>query len=293
VDHLRALAGAALEQRDLDAAESLTERALSISERGRPVFEFLVLLDRAEIWAARGQVRQALATIDAARAVLPATRSTLRTRADELEALLRLSLGDLRSPATLADRLPAARRGLLLARVALAAGDHKAALGHLKELPPDLSPRAALVRQLLLAAAAIEGGDPAAAGILGDVLRTARREGYLHTVVTTAPQVTCYLVENAPHAGPEPALVQLIGAALQVRATQPGTTRSDAGPVEPLTTAELRVLKLLPTTSYLQMAATLYVSHNTVKTHLRAIYVKLGVSSRSQAIERAVHIGLL
>jgi LuxR family maltose regulon positive regulatory protein len=47
VDYLRTLAGAALERRDLDAAERLTERALSISERFRPGFEFLALLDRA------------------------------------------------------------------------------------------------------------------------------------------------------------------------------------------------------------------------------------------------------
>ena len=131
VDYLRALAGAALERRDLDAAEHLTERALSISERGRPAFEFLALLDRAGIWAARGQIRDALATVEAARLVLPGTTSVLLTRADELEALLRLSLGDLRTPAELARRLPAARRGLLLARVALAAGDHQAALEHL------------------------------------------------------------------------------------------------------------------------------------------------------------------
>jgi LuxR family transcriptional regulator, maltose regulon positive regulatory protein len=293
VDHLRALAGAALESRDLDAAERLTERALSISERGRRVFEFLVLLDRAEIWGTRGQVRDALASVEAARAALPAATSVLRSRADELEALLRLSLGDLRSPAELADGLPAARRGLLLARVALAAGDHQAALGHLKELPADLSPRAALVRQLLLAAAAIERGDPMAAGVLGGVLGTARREGYLNTVVTTAPQVTRYLVENTTRTEPEPFLADFIGAALQVRATEPDTAPPRAGLIEPLTAAELRILELLPTTSYLQMTATLYVSLNTVKTHLRKIYLKLGVSSRSEAIERAVNLRLL
>src|SRR6185437_8079240 len=64
VDYLRVLAGAALEQRDLDTAEHLTERALSISERFRPVFEFLALLDRAGIWAARGHIPDALATVD-------------------------------------------------------------------------------------------------------------------------------------------------------------------------------------------------------------------------------------
>ena len=98
IDYLRALAGLALERRDLDTAEQLTEQALSISERGRPAFEFLALLDRAGIWAARGQVRDALATVEAARLVLAGTRSVLLARADELEALLRLSLGDLRSP---------------------------------------------------------------------------------------------------------------------------------------------------------------------------------------------------
>ena len=99
VDYLRALAGLALENRDLDTAEQLTEQALSVSETGRPPFEFLALLDRAAIWAARGQVRDALATVDATRLVLAGTGSVLLARADELEALLRLSLGDLRSPA--------------------------------------------------------------------------------------------------------------------------------------------------------------------------------------------------
>ena len=46
VDHLRALAGLALERRDLDTAEQLTEQALSVSEHGRLPFEFLALLDR-------------------------------------------------------------------------------------------------------------------------------------------------------------------------------------------------------------------------------------------------------
>jgi LuxR family maltose regulon positive regulatory protein len=62
---------------------------------------------------------------------------------------------------------------------------------------------------------------------------------------------------------------------------------------EPLTPAELRVLKLLPTSTYLQMAEVLYVSRNTVKTHLRSIYQKLGVESRPLAIERAVELRLL
>ena len=291
-DYLRVLAGVALERRDLDEAEHLTERALSISERGRPAFEFLALLDRAAIWAARGQFDDALASVETARLVLAGTKSVLLARADELEAVLRLSLGDRRSPVELASELPAIQRALLLARVALAAKDHQTAVGYLDAGSlGDLTPRAALVRQVLLAAAAIERGDPAVAGIVADVLRSARREGFLNIIVTTAPQVTRYLVEQVAPMQAEPFLARLIGAALGARATQP--ERSVRILTAPLSPAELRVLKLLPTASYVQMAATLYISRNTVKTHLQSIYQKLGVSSRSDAIQRAMDLRLL
>ena len=295
VDYLRTLAGLALERRDLDAAERLTEQVLSISERRRPLFEFLALLDRAAIWAAHGQVREALASVETARLVLGGAGSpVLRARADELEALLRLSLGDLPSATELARGLPAGRRSLLRARIALAAGDHRSARALLPDPPPaELTPRRALVRQILLAAAAIERGDPAAAGILGGAIQAARGEGFLNTVVTTAPQVTSYLVEHAPEMRRDPFTGQLIAAALQVRATHADGSPARRGVTQQLTPAELRILKLLPTSTYLQIAATLYISRNTVKTQLRSVYQKLGVTSRAQAIERAVELRLI
>jgi LuxR family transcriptional regulator, maltose regulon positive regulatory protein len=294
VDHLRALAGLALERRDLDTAEHLTEQVLSITEQRRPLFEFLALLDRAQIWAARGQVREALTTIEAARKVVTGASAALLARADEQEALLRLSLGDLRSPAGLTSRLPAARRSLLLARAALAAGDHYAAREHLQcASASELTPRQALVHQLLLAAAAIERDDPAVAGMLGSALHMARIYGFLNTVVTTAPQVAGYVVEHAAQLRADPFIERLIAAALEVRATQPARAASSRALAEPLTAAEQRILTLLPTSTYLQIADTLYISRNTVKTHLRSIYQKLGVASRSEALARAVDLRLL
>lgn len=67
-----------------------------------------------------------------------------------------------------------------------------------------------------------------------------------------------------------------------------------AGLVEPLSTAELRVLRELPThRSLREIAESLYVSRNTVKTQTIAIYRKLGVSGRSAAVDRARELGLL
>jgi LuxR family maltose regulon positive regulatory protein len=61
-----------------------------------------------------------------------------------------------------------------------------------------------------------------------------------------------------------------------------------------LTAAELRVLRMLPThLSFPAIARQLFVSPNTVKTHVRALYRKLDASSRSEAVSHAAAAGLL
>ncbi len=70
--------------------------------------------------------------------------------------------------------------------------------------------------------------------------------------------------------------------------------RSSSAYVTPLTDAERRVLPYLATHLSLQeVAAELHVSRNTAKTHSVAIYRKLGVSSRSEAVAEARRLGLL
>ena len=63
---------------------------------------------------------------------------------------------------------------------------------------------------------------------------------------------------------------------------------------ESLTDREMAILRLMPTSlSLREIAGELFLSLNTVKTHSQAIYRKLGVSSRKQAVERARDLGLL
>jgi LuxR family maltose regulon positive regulatory protein len=72
----------------------------------------------------------------------------------------------------------------------------------------------------------------------------------------------------------------------------PATARQ--GPaVEELTAREREVLRLLATRlSRREIAQRLYVSLNTVKTHQRAVYRKLGVENRAAAVMRARELGL-
>jgi LuxR family transcriptional regulator, maltose regulon positive regulatory protein len=65
-------------------------------------------------------------------------------------------------------------------------------------------------------------------------------------------------------------------------------------PPSSLTTAELRILRYLPThLSFREIAERTYVSANTVKTQANAVYRKLDVSCRSEAVSRARELGLL
>ena len=67
------------------------------------------------------------------------------------------------------------------------------------------------------------------------------------------------------------------------------------GTGSPLTSAELRLLPLArdPPLVPRDRRGRLYVSRNTIKTQAISVYRKLGVSSRSEAIESASRLGLL
>ena len=70
--------------------------------------------------------------------------------------------------------------------------------------------------------------------------------------------------------------------------------RPDSGGWEQLTPAERRLLPLLTThLTFREIAEHLNVSRNTVKTQAICTYRKLGASSRSEAIQRAVELGLV
>jgi LuxR family maltose regulon positive regulatory protein len=90
-----------------------------------------------------------------------------------------------------------------------------------------------------------------------------------------------------------PALGTLVTEFAEMRERVGNAASTLSGP-STLTAAELRLLPILPTyLSFQEIADRLFISRNTVKTQALSIYGKLHATSRSEAVERAVELGLL
>jgi LuxR family maltose regulon positive regulatory protein len=88
-------------------------------------------------------------------------------------------------------------------------------------------------------------------------------------------------------------LLEALGAEI---AASSGASTSEAGGllVDPLSERELEVLKLLDSDlSNREIATRMFVSLDTVKTHTKHLYRKLGVRARHQAVARAKELGFL
>ncbi len=108
--------------------------------------------------------------------------------------------------------------------------------------------------------------------------------GAARTVLTETEQV----LELRPHMG------TLVDDAQELRARVEATTGSSGAWAMSLTGAELRLLPYLAThLTFPEIASRLFITRNTVKTESVSLYRKLGASSRSEAITRAIEVGLL
>jgi DNA-binding CsgD family transcriptional regulator len=88
-------------------------------------------------------------------------------------------------------------------------------------------------------------------------------------------------------------VAEIAGLGGEVKRSNPASAEP-AWPGQLLTESETRVLRYLPThMGAPEIAAELFLSANTVKTHLRHLYQKLGAHSRQEAVQRARATGLL
>jgi LuxR family maltose regulon positive regulatory protein len=134
-----------------------------------------------------------------------------------------------------------------------------------------------------------QGDIPAALIPLERALRVAELEGYIRMFVDEGPPMA-HLLEAAAKHGIAPYYVRHLLAALGKTEDSPPVTQ---GLIEPLSERELEVLRLLRTDlNGPEMARELIVSLNTIRTHTKNIYSKLGVNNRRAAVRRAEELDL-
>jgi LuxR family maltose regulon positive regulatory protein len=149
-----------------------------------------------------------------------------------------------------------------------------------------------LIQAFLLEAIARDAlGDPGAAGrALERALDLAEPDGVLlWFLLHPAPDLLQRHAGHSAHAGLVAGIQSLLadGHLAALRAGQ-------QSPLDPLTNGEMRVLRYLPTSlTAPEIARELSVSHNTVRTHMRNLYTKLGTHRRSETVSRARSLGLL
>jgi LuxR family maltose regulon positive regulatory protein len=161
-----------------------------------------------------------------------------------------------------------------------------------------------IIEILILGALAhqMQGDIPAALVPLERALRLAEREGYIRLFVDEGVPMANLLQDALAH-GTMPGYVEKILAAFPERleardlrhAAQAAGLKTQASAlVEPLSERELDVLRLLGTDlSGPDIARELMVSLNTLRTHTKNIYDKLGVNNRRAAVHRAEELKLL
>ena len=287
-----ALAGALIDRNELaDATAALRrlEEILQANPRAR-VNQVLLLLEKARVAAALDDFDDVFTTLrEAGTLIAHVPRSALRLLVDTAAARWHLQAGQLGQAGELISTLPedSPAHTLLRARLDLARGRFDAVRARLGRASL-ATMRDQLTGELLLARAAIESGDDAA-GHVTLAVQLAAPERLVRVFLDEGPAVT-----RLARAAAE-SLATETGADLSVALGSPPPSRGTARqPTAILTDRELSVLRFLP--SHLtnpEIARECIMSVNTVKTHLKRIYAKLGVSSRAETVERARLLGLL
>jgi LuxR family maltose regulon positive regulatory protein len=297
------MGGVLVWQGQLGEAEPWVQRAeRTLRAETHPVFGLTIRTLRGDLELARGQHSEALGVFQAAERLAEQFAAphhiVPQTQAMMVHALVRLGETD-RAGQVLAGLSEQDRKHteirIATAALRLAHGDPHAAHA---ELGPVVEPSAPIYWRIwlalayLLEAIASEalGEQAAANSALERALDLAEPDGaVLPFLLYPAPGL---LERHARHPTAHAALLTQIRD--QLSGTQPSPPARPRPLLEALSGSELRVLRYLPTNmSGPEIAGELYVSHNTVRTHITHLYGKLGTHTRAEAVARARALGLL
>jgi LuxR family maltose regulon positive regulatory protein len=294
---LRVVAAVHLERLELDQAEPMLEQALRTVERERPAIELLCLVDQVWLLVERRRMDDAFETMARAESLAEQLdpSAALLSRVTTAAAHLHLLVGGTDRAAALVRLTPTGtRRQLAEARLAIAQQRPDDADVLLDGVETHDWPRYELEVALLRAQAALALGRSAkdVEAVIEPALTIADEHRFVRSLLVDGGPLDDALqgmLRRAPTGSHRDELAQR----LRARIPLPRTIDDAATPFSP-SSRELEILRYLATSlSNREIAAELYISLNTMKTHVRNLYRRLGVSSRSQAVAAGRARGLL
>jgi LuxR family maltose regulon positive regulatory protein len=286
---------------EFDRGEQWLNQARRTTQAGgEPGIRLLIHLLSASLHAARGRDHEALAELIAAGQVqeLMAGEHALTSRATAWTIATRARLGQSGQARAILAALDGALAATgeirnAAAAIRLAEADPAGARRELRAVMGGSAPvnfYLTLVEAQLLDALACRdlGDEPTARAALERALHLAEPDRLILPFAMTGAQEL--LKDLAAHGTSHAALVADILDAVRGNLSP----ASAPGPSEELSPSELRVLRYLPTNlTRPEIAGELSISLNTVNTHIRRIYAKLGASDRSCAVQRGRALRLL
>jgi LuxR family maltose regulon positive regulatory protein len=285
-------AGICLERHEHERAAALLTAARAAARiNGRPFIQGMVDTWIARLATAHGDRVGALASLAQARLALTAPDDRVREQFALEEFRVALALAPAEADA-LIPRLPASIPSRLVqARLQVLRREQAKAGQILDEVKP-VTIRERVEWGVLRSLAAPAPDLAPAHRYLRTALGLAQPHGYLATIIEQGPGIAALLRSMA--AGPD---LKPYVDELSVRAE--ATAASSKGPAGlvpggPLSGRELTVLRLLASRlTTTEIAGALFVSPNTLKSHMKSIYRKLDVSSRADAVREGEARGLI
>ena len=207
---------------------------------------------------------------------------------DEHELLIRTVLHDVERVGELLYRMPSTQTTTAY-KTAFAARQNKAKAEQILDSIPSMSPRERLMKALITAD--VHKDSPKVAlKALQEATEIATENGFRTIFLMQSDQTRENLLELA---GKRPTIyLELLARDIRklILDKKFGSNPTNLD----LTRRELEILRRLSTGLPIsQIAATLHISNNTIKTHLKSLYRKLGVDSRKSAVAKGSELALL
>ena len=289
--HLAA-AGLHLERREHQAAAALLAAARAAARiNGRPVLQTMVDTWTARLATAQGDRAGALASLAQARLALAAPDDRVRAQFALEEFRIALALAPAEAGALIPQLPDSAASGLLRARLHVARREWARAGQILDDVTPGTIRER--VEWGVLRSLAAQAPDLARAHRhLRTALTLASPHRYQATIIEQGPGIGALLRSLPAGTILQPYVDELSVRAEAAAAASNGPVRPPPG--GPLSGRELTVLRLLASRlTTTEIAGALFVSANTLKSHMKSIYRKLDVASRTAAVRQGEARGLI